>query len=165
MVVVFVSGVVPRTCYIPKQIDSQRARAEKRRKGSFREGTVAEGQDIPRTVGELDRTQVLHVGASLGLYRSIWDKIGSGIWPPIPLLRSRIRREVEYLGLDDMAIERDGGVRGMDLEEIKIALEERGLDVLGKNEEQLRQCLKEWLGAKEEESIVGMLVRRPSSWR
>lgn len=165
LVVVFVSGVVPRTCYIPKQIESQRAKAEKRRKESFRKGTVAEGKDIPRTVEELDRSQVLHVGASLGLYRSIWDKIGSGIWPPIPLLRSRIRREAEYLGLDDMAIERDGGVRGMDLEEVKIALEERGLDVLGKNDEQLKQCLEEWLGAKEKESILGKMVRRPSSWR
>ena len=165
LVVVFVSGVVPRTCYIPRQIESQREKAEKRRKESFRMGTVEEEKGVPTTVGDLNKKALLHVGASLGLYRSIWDKIGVSIWPPMPLLRSRVRKEVDYLGLDDMAIERDGGVQGMELDEVKIALEERGLDVLGKNEELLRRSLKEWLGAKEKETVVARLVTRPSSWR
>ena len=47
--------------------------------------------------------------------------------------------------MDDFAIERDGGIKSLEKEEVRIACEERGIDVLGKEEGNLRADLKRWL--------------------
>ena len=47
--------------------------------------------------------------------------------------------------MDDFAIERDGGTKMLEKEEVRIACEERGIDVLGKEEGNLRADLKRWM--------------------
>lgn len=47
--------------------------------------------------------------------------------------------------MDDLAIERDGGVKMLEKEEVRMACEERAIDVLGKAEGNLRADLKQWM--------------------
>lgn len=160
LVVIAVTSVVPYTCRIPKQIESDRKTLEKRRAISFRNLTAP----LPEKnagVADLQRMQVLHISWSLGLSSSVWDWLG-GQYPglPTPLLRRKVRRRVEYLELDDKLIERDGGVDKMDIEEVKMALVERGVDVLGSSETQLKAALKAWLRARKESSIIRLLLTR-----
>ena len=118
------------------------------------------------TVGDLERSQILHVGRSLGLYSKVWDRLGEiglgGV--PLALVKRRIEKRVDYLNLDDIAIEKDGGVGQLEMEEVKISLEERGLDVLGKNDAQLRGALGSWLKTRKHQETIGLLLTRPSVW-
>lgn len=73
---------------------------------------------------------------------------------------------MEYLGLDDTLLLRHAGpekvVAELDPEEIQIALVERGLDTLGRNDGQRRELLMKWLGVvrrakqgvQEEEGVI-----------
>ncbi|KAL9003769.1 MAG: hypothetical protein Q9188_003374 [Gyalolechia gomerana] len=164
LVVVFMglNGAVPRTCHIPRQIDGAREKGEARRRKSFRHGTVA-GDEM----GKLDDVQKLpkpiltHVGRSLGLYSSLWDKVGV---TPSMLLLWRIRKAVDRIEVDDFAIQRDGGVKQLSEEELKLAAEERGLDVVGKPIGEIRLVLVKWTEARKWAPIIGLLSRRPSAW-
>lgn len=54
-----------------------------------------------------------------------------------------------YLHLDDSLLIKDGGLdrlRELDPEELQWALVDRGLDTLGRNDEQRREVLRGWLG-------------------
>ena len=81
---------------------------------------------------------------SLGLYPVWWDR-----WIPtvIPtsLVRRRVYTRLAELEVDDFAIERDGGVGKMDIGEVQMACEERGIDILGKEEGNLRRDLEQWM--------------------
>jgi hypothetical protein len=160
LVVIALTSVVPYTCRIPKQIESDRKTLEKRRAISFRNLTAAL-PDNSDGVQALERMQLLHISWSLGLSSSAWDWLG-GQLPglPTPFLRRKVRRRVQYLEWDDKLIKRDGGVEGMNLEEVKMALIERGADVLGKSESQLRGTLKAWLRARDKSSILRLLLTR-----
>lgn len=145
---------------VPMQVGSAREKAEQRRGKSFREGTV-QSQKVPSTIQELGKDEILHIGRSLGLYSRLWDRVG-----PVPagFVRWRIWKRVKYLDLDDMAIERDGGVGHMEMEEVRNAMDERGLDVLGKNDAHLRSVLKSWLHARKQQPVPKLLLTRPSIW-
>ena len=167
LVVLFIAGVVPGTCRIPKQIQGSREKLEERRRRSFREGTLDSRNAGDRSVKDLEKNEIMHVGRSLGLYSSLWDQSRDAglVGFPLGLLRGRVSREVVALEMDDYAIKRDGGVGGMDSEEVRIAAEARGLDVLGKNDGQLKKLLNAWLQAKEAHSITKLLLTRPSVWQ
>ncbi|KAL8721340.1 MAG: hypothetical protein Q9225_001952 [Loekoesia sp. 1 TL-2023] len=164
LVVIFLglSGVVPRTCHIPRQIDGARKKLEARRRESFRQGTVT-----VREIGKLEDVQKLpkpilaHVGRSLGLYSSLWDRIGLA---PTVLLPWRIQKAVDRIDVDDFAIERDGGMKNLSEEELKLAAEERGIDVVGKPIGEIRSVLAKWAEARKRASIIELLSTRPSAW-
>ena len=129
---------------------------------------------------------------SLGLYPAWWDRIPKVI--PTSLVMRRVYGRLEELEVDDLAIDRDGGVGRMEGEEVRMACEEvklyfllvyfaslaslrvlrhvlvasaprsclgaplssvktftdseivqRGIDVLEKEEENLRRDLKLWM--------------------
>ncbi|KAI4129305.1 MAG: hypothetical protein LQ347_003838, partial [Umbilicaria vellea] len=167
LVVVFLSDVVPRTCKIPKQVVRARDRAERRRSASFRSGlpaAPAAGRKFapPREVAELSPEEILHVGRSLGLFAGLWDTVGWG--PPVGLVAGRVSRELEYLEQDDFLIGKNGGVEAMEVEEVRFALEERGVDVLGKNDGQLQRLLKAWLRERQRGPVTRLLLTRPSVW-
>jgi hypothetical protein len=160
LVVVFLTNAVPYTCRIPKQVEAYRTKLEKRRAISFRNLTTV----IPESgveVEKLERMQLLHISWSLGLSSSAWDWLG-GRLPglPTPLLRRKVTRRVNYLRMDDTLIKRGGGVDEMDAEEVKIALVERGVDILGRNEEQMRTSLKAWLRARDLLPVEELLLKR-----
>lgn len=79
---------------------------------------------------------------------------------PTPLLRRKVRKRVQYLDWDDKLIKRDGAVEEMSIEEVRMALVERGVDILEKSESQLRGALKAWLRARDEASILRLLLTR-----
>ena len=161
LVVPFLTAAVPGTCHIPKQVRGAREKLERRRKASFRELVVAPPtEDVG--VGGLKREQLLHVGRSLGLHSAWWPQ-ALGL-PPNGLLKARIRARAEYLDMDDHLIESDGGVGEMELEEVRLALEERGLDLLGKNDQQLKGSLKSWLKARANRPLATLFLTRPSVW-
>ena len=162
MVLALGAGVVPSVCMVPTQVQKEREKLEIRRKESFREGTVrGESDTREASLGNLARSQVLHVGRSLGLYPAWADRFGGY---PVDIVRGRLERYIEYLQCDDEGLEREGDFERLDLEEVRIALEERGVDVLGKSEEILREKLRAWLRAKEREPLIMMLLTRPNTW-
>ena len=162
LVVLFMAGVVPRTCMIPKQVQMMREKREARRAQSFRDGTLDQASRNTPEVDDLKSFQLVHIGRSLGLYPALFDRLFGGF--PTAALRARVRRWKEYLELDDVAIERNGGVQEMEMEEVRIAAEERGLDVLGKNDTQLKGVLNDWLAARKNQPVIPLLIARPSAW-
>jgi hypothetical protein len=164
LVVIALTSVVPYTCRIPKQIESDRKSLEKRRAISFRNLT-APLPESSEGAKSLNRMQLLHTSWSLGLSSSAWDWLG-GQLPglPTPLIRRKVDRRIHYLNLDDKLIARDGGVAKLDIQEVKIALVERGVDVLGQNDERLRRLLEAWLNARKTWPIEKLLLTRPSVW-
>lgn len=157
--VIALTSIVPWTCRIPKQIQSDRAKLEERRRISFRNLTAK----FPEKGGieALNRMQLLHISWSLGLSSSAWDYLG-GQLPGLPtgVLRRKVKWRVEYLEMDDRLIGRAGGVKDMDVEEVRMALVERGLDVLGRQEKGLKGDLNAWLKSREKVSVERLLLTR-----
>ena len=69
---------------------------------------------------------------------------------PMSLVKRRVYRSLGELEVDDFAIERDGGVGRMNGEEVRMACEERGIDVLEKEERNLRRDLEQWMERRAE---------------
>lgn len=110
--------------------------------------------------------QLIHISWSLGLSSSIWDYLG-GQFPGLPtfILRRKVRRRVEYLEIDDSLIAKQGGLKDMSSEEVKIAAVERGIDVAGKPEKAVRSDLEDWLKARKlGASVERLLLSRPTVW-
>jgi hypothetical protein len=158
LVVVMMSGVVPWTCRIPKQILSDRVKLEKRRWTSFHSLEALPPMAAETSLEALGRNQLLHISKSLGLHSSLWPE-NMGL-PPSVILRRRIRKRMLYLEQDDILIKRDGGVQAMSSEEVKMALAERGVDILGKSEAQLRSLLRSWLWARSRSPITTLFLTR-----
>ncbi|KAL9037925.1 MAG: hypothetical protein Q9214_005487 [Letrouitia sp. 1 TL-2023] len=160
IVVVFMglSKAVPRTCWVPKQVLGAQQKLEERRRRSFRDGTIAPDQ---QPLVEQLPSALLHIGRSLALYSEWWDRVG--LMPP--LLDRRVKKRLEQLDLDDHAISRDGGVAYLKGEEVELAASDRGLDVLGRPEEEVRAVLQRWLIARKKHSAFKLLLNRPSAWQ
>ncbi|MCJ1400818.1 hypothetical protein MMC11_004026 [Xylographa trunciseda] len=162
LVVVFMSGVVPRTCKVPKQVLIDREKAEGRRRSSFREGTVTSSDEGIVDVETLPPKQISHVGRSLGLYPSLFDRLGIDF--PTSILKRRVRQWDDYISVDDASIAQYGGVELMEMEEVRIALDERGVDVLGRGDPQLRRTLHAWLRERKRVGAIRMALVRPGAW-
>lgn len=76
------------------------------------------------------------------------------------LLKRRVRQAMEYLDMDDTLITRAGGVGEMSREEVKMACVERGINVVGINEEKLKEFLVSWLRSREKVGIERLLLTR-----
>lgn len=147
LVVTFFTGAVPRTIWIPKQVQKAREDVEKRRAKS--EDTriaplAGPRSNIESVPEELQRKVLKSYAQSTGLYPEWWDR-----WIPtvIPtsLIKRRVYKRLRELEIDDFAIKRDGGVGKMEGEEVRMACEERGFDILGKQENNLRKDLEQWM--------------------
>jgi hypothetical protein len=81
------------------------------------------------------------------------------------LVRGRIKRRLAYLEQDDALLARDGGVDTLRHEEVRIACEERGIDVLGQDVETLRELLRYWVdGRREKGAVLSKLLSPPTSF-
>jgi hypothetical protein len=166
LVVIAFTAVVPWTCRIPKQIDSDRRKLEERRGESFRELTSLPpspnpGMKVEEAVEKLDKWQLRHINSSLSLSSSLWSWI---FGPPSFLLKRRVKAAISYLEMDDTLINRAGGVAGMSGEEVKIACVERGINVMGMKEEKLKEFLGSWLRSREKVGVERLLLTRPNVW-
>ncbi|KAL2039551.1 hypothetical protein N7G274_007823 [Stereocaulon virgatum] len=79
-----------------------------------------------------------------GLYSAWWDRYIPSLIPG-GVIKRRVRRRIAEIEVDDFAIVRDGGVGKMDSEEVVRACEERGIDVLRREEKELREELRKYL--------------------
>jgi hypothetical protein len=109
----------------------------------------------------LQRQQLIHISWSLGLSSRIWDYLG-GQYPGLPtgILRGKVRRRVKYLEMDDRLIRACGGVREMEAEEVRMACVERGINVLGRSEGDVRTDLGAWLASAEKVPVERLLLTR-----
>lgn len=190
-VVPFVPNRVPGTCRIPSQIRGMRLTAEERRRHSFRQGITepSKEQFSSEEVGGSEKTkgnavswpvafsaeyrkrmvknfrddQLYHISSSLGLHNRLWDRVQ--LPPPAFLLRRGINKRMTYLCQDDFLILENGGPSRLTQDELHTACEERGIDVLGKKDETLRNDLTWWLKREQEDrgagyALLTMLFRR-----
>ena len=128
LVITVITGAVPRTVWIPKQVQKARKGAEDRRAKS-------QGASVVLLAGPLRRSDIESMprgprykvlkscAQTLGLYPAWWDRWTPSLIPTT-LLRRRVYSKLAELDVDDFAIERDGGVATMDEEEVRIACEE-----------------------------------------
>ncbi|KAL6721085.1 hypothetical protein ACLMJK_000185 [Lecanora helva] len=152
LVIVFVTGLVPRVIWIPKQVRGKREKARSRRRqcrtlSGFGESggeMVLRGRLEGMEEGARKREAYRYVAQSLGLYSEVLDR-----WVPylIPdeFVRRRVERRIRDLEVDDFAIRRDGGVRNMNVDEVVRACEERGMEVLDRGDGELRDELSKWV--------------------
>ncbi|GAQ44768.1 hypothetical protein AtubIFM57143_008526 [Aspergillus tubingensis] len=131
------NAITPLTCRIPRQLEKER---EKRARAKREALVVGTGSVTPPGVGSVEEMgvlkrmvdgswiegagagEVMRACAVLGLARS-YERPG---WLVRVVYRGRLRRYAEYLACDDELIRRGGGVAGMEAEEVRIAVEERG---------------------------------------
>ena len=169
LVAPFLPWAVPAVCTLPTQVESRRKVLEARRRESW-DALVAAGADWdpaadgmaarPRVPADLDRARLLHVGRCLGLYARWWEtRLGRA--PPARYVRWRVRRAVRYIRADDVGMIRGGAPKGLPAEEVRIACEARGMDVLGKSDGECRAWLERWLAEPEGVGVLAVLVRRP----
>lgn len=149
LVVLYVDGVVPFTCRIPKQIFTALEKAEQRRKTAFEEleARYPHGVLSPQITANVARSHVLR---SLHMAGSIWDRLG---FMPPGMWEAKGKYRMAYLEGDDINLVEDGGPLDLDYEELRIACAERGIDVLGKSETELRGWLGDWLRLTAAEDI------------
>ncbi|KAI0849388.1 hypothetical protein F5Y00DRAFT_235589 [Daldinia vernicosa] len=145
LVVLLFPRLTPLTCRIPKQADALRRISEARRAASFR-GLLYRPDPLkgsePASNGHICRT--------LGLTSSLWDKIGLDG----PFAASLAQRAIARIAADDAMLREGGGVEVLVDEEVVLACEDRGIDVLGKPIDELRSRLEEWLRKTAPEGVA-----------
>ena len=124
-------------------------------------------------VGKLRADQLYHLSCTLGLHKHIWDRLQ--LPPPSFLLRRAVRGRLEYLAQDDLLLlnsDKAGANQGLSSalrktakpaaslspEELRIALSERGMDVLGYGDHTLRERLRWWLERQARDEGKGMAM-------
>lgn len=185
LLVPFIPNRVPGTCRIPKQVRGMREKSEGRRMLAFRAG-VQEPKEVGKVMAEgggkwgiterasvqemlksLGPQQLMHLSSVLNQHSGIWDRLQ--VSPPAGLLRHSVGARMQYIALDDFLLVEAGGPTALSSEEVTIACEERGIDVLGKPEEKLRAELQIWVQKQKEDdgrgrAMLKMLFRRPNAW-
>lgn len=70
-------------------------------------------------------------------------------------------RHVKYLEMDDELIKAaNAPLSGMDIEEVRMALVDRGVDIVGAREGRLRDALSAWLKSREKSGVEALLLTR-----
>ncbi|KAK5716774.1 hypothetical protein LTR15_009666 [Elasticomyces elasticus] len=182
ILVPFLPGVVPGTCRIPKQVRGMRAAAEERRRIIFRtanfepeqgqlsyDATGTQGKAWPMASADYIQTllkqmrddQLHHLSTTLGLHSRLWDRVQLY---PIGM-RRKLTKHLQYLSLDDRLLSEPPSSSKLSVVELEEACTERGLDVLGRPEDTLRENLSWWLKRQEEDegrgrAMLSMLFRR-----
>jgi hypothetical protein len=173
----FGAAITPATCRVPSQIAKERESASKRKYlalAAHANIAAKEQGAMPASVSvgsaeemallatrfagaefavKAGGSEVLVAGAVFGIVGSHQPRLGGLLMGPV--YRPRLRRYVRYLEIDDGMIREGGGVRALSSQEVRFALEERGLgdvgSVLRKGgvvEDVERRALEMWLEAR-----------------
>ncbi|KAK3290678.1 uncharacterized protein B0H64DRAFT_411846 [Chaetomium fimeti] len=95
-------------------------------------------------------------------------------WTPGFMVRPRVRRRLEFLKVDDALLVAAGGASVLEEEELRLACTDRGVDVLGRGEGELRQVLERWLRLtdaqrlgeeRREEAVRRLLLLKDTEWQ
>lgn len=151
LIIVFVTGLVPKVLWIPTQVQQFREKAEERRRSIRLKSALGEKpmtaiirENLLSSPGPTSQEAYQYLAQSLFLYSPWWDRFASSFIPNA-LLRRRVEARLKDLDVDDFAIARDGGVRNLDGVEVLKACDERGINVLGREVEDLRKELEGWI--------------------
>jgi hypothetical protein len=173
----FGAAITPATCRVPSQIAKERESASKRKYlalAAHANIAAKEQGAMPASVSvgsaeemallatrfagaefavKAGGSEVLVAGAVFGIVGSHRPRLGGLLMGPV--YRPRLRKYVRYLEIDDGMIREGGGVRALSSQEVRFALEERGLgdvgSVLRKGgvvEDVERRALEMWLEAR-----------------
>jgi hypothetical protein len=164
LIVMYITPVIPEPCRIPSQNTRTVRKLEERRKarekrlgmdaarllyGTRKPGVPTSIDDVPAPNAvmpeDLERLHLfglLTLSSKLDAHSKIWDLLL--LTPPKRVLRWGLRKRLEYLQKDDGLIMRDGGWQGLGKEEGIRACMERGIDVSGRSDKDLRGDLKAW---------------------
>ncbi|KAF6845244.1 LETM1-like protein [Colletotrichum musicola] len=168
LIVIFVDGVVPYTCRLPRQLAASFAQAEQRRHASLADFERAAPQGVLSATRGVQAAARKHVLRSLHLPGMMWDKMG---FMPPGMWATKGRLRMAFLEGDDKLLKRDGGAAGLEEQEVPIACTERGIDCAGRSTEELRALLDEWLRLTDAEESVErrkrmtvMLTTKTEKW-
>lgn len=110
--------------------------------------------DNTTVLSPVQTTEILKLGHMLGLYPTWWERLPLA---PTGVMRRRVDRALQEIDMDDFAIARDGGPEGLEAEEVRMAAETRGMDILGRDEGTVRGDLEWWIRKREGLSVVDLL--------
>lgn len=167
VVVLYLTPVIPEVCRIPQQVERALRKREDKRQDRLRKigldamrllskdrpssaatssydpssMAFSKGHMVPqgKTWRDMSLFELCLTAAQLDCYPALFDWVP--LTPPKWLLQRNVRKKMEYLETDRKLIERDGGLTGLNPEEVKRACVDRGLPVLGKREDELRKAL------------------------
>ncbi|KAJ2956782.1 hypothetical protein NQ176_g11299 [Zarea fungicola] len=98
----------------------------------------------------------------------MWDRLG---FMPPGMWRVKGNLRMAFLEGDDKNLVEDGGPSGLETDELRIACMERGIDVLGKSESDMRMWLGDWLRLTAAEDLTErrrrmttLLMTRQEHW-
>ncbi|KAG7293782.1 hypothetical protein NEMBOFW57_003839 [Staphylotrichum longicolle] len=171
LVVLALPRAVPGPCRIPRQVEGLlrgvergggrlgrwRRRRLRRRLGGIKKGG---GWERGRGGGGGERGARI-----LGL--------SARAWTPGFLVRKRVAERLGYLREDDALLVEAGGAKGLVDEEVRLACADRGVDVLGREVEELRSVLGRWLRLTNarrlgeegrEKAVTRLLLAKDSEW-
>lgn len=110
-------------------------------------------------VAVLDPRQMLFVSTSFGLHRRIYERLGTA--PTTGSLRRNITGRLTYLSIDDtLLLKQPNPEELLDDDEVLLACEDRGMDVLGIPVKQLRTNLGKWLRGRKDDDGTGKVLLR-----
>ncbi|KAL2194867.1 hypothetical protein P885DRAFT_41668 [Corynascus similis CBS 632.67] len=170
LVVLALPRAVPLACRIPRQVEgllraSEARRAEGRAQAQAQVGnkSVGNGQGKGEPVEKEVPVEVM--AKVLGLPVRAWT--------PAFVLRSRVLRRLRFLDVDDALLIRAGGAAALVEDELRLACADRGINVLGRGEAELREALRKWLRLTDadrlgeegrERAVRRLLLLRDSEW-
>lgn len=168
---------MPLTCRLPGQIDKTRTKLEARRAKEFDGQHVKANRNrqiasknllgsnanfAPAQWEGISRGHAVHINKSLGLYSTIWDSLGVRI--PNFVLYKRLAKALKHLHNDDLLIMKEGGVKAIEMdmsfEEVKMALVDRGVDIMGREDKELRDVLIAWIASRKVTDVPTLLLSR-----
>ncbi|KAF2470268.1 uncharacterized protein BDR25DRAFT_334370 [Lindgomyces ingoldianus] len=164
LIALWITPLVPEVCRIPAQVRKELEKLEKTRRErvekmimSVKEELRLEGRHVvklraPQTVQveevrRLSRVDLISVSAKLDAHSRVLDYLPR-IGPVVVALRWGLERKLRYLCTDDDLIMKDGGWQGLGKEEVRRACVDRGIDVLGRSEAEMRKGLAGWFDGR-----------------
>lgn len=141
LLVIFLPGILPYPCRFPRLLSRMRETAEQRRKAAFNELESRHPHGV-LSPGLTKGVAHQHLLKSLDLSGRLWDRLGftlPGLWAT----KGRLR--MIFLEIDDQRLLQDGGPLSLEFEEVQIACSDRGINILGKSETELKTKLSDWL--------------------
>ncbi|KAK4124297.1 hypothetical protein N657DRAFT_644511 [Parathielavia appendiculata] len=136
LVVLALPGAVPLPCRIPRQVEKLLAKVEARR---------AEGrEELSGFAGTLDREVAGALRATTGPMAKVLGLSAPG-WMPKPVLGRMVDKRLGFLAEDDALLVQAGGAAALLPEEVRLACADRGINVLGRGDDELRGVLGRWL--------------------
>ncbi|SPQ24744.1 322c427e-17c5-4e44-8448-911f6c5cab2d [Thermothielavioides terrestris] len=188
--VLFLPRVVPFTCRIPSQVEKVLREAEARRRAARRlvaAGGAAAGEDFARSWsggegragekkdGKGGAARIKVVGAARATPEALAMILDLPVrsWTRKKRLWSRIHERLHFLNVDDGLLAEAGGAEALVAEELRLACADRGIDVLGRSEEELRTALGRWLHLTDErrlgveerqKAVLWLLLSEESQW-